>query len=682
MNVVAIIQARMGSTRLPGKVLEPLADAPVLEWLVAGARAIPGIDQVVVATSREDADDRISAWCAENGVHCVRGSESDVLSRFAEAARSVEATHVMRLTADCPFIDPVICGQTIALRQQTGADYASNVFPRTYPDGLDCEIFTVDALYAADREAVRAYDREHVTPFIRNNRHRFAVETLVCPIPGLGGHRWTIDSPDDLDFASAVAAALRASPSNNRPSHLDILGLLRRDPALADRSTRPPVPTSSNALFPPPAEDVSFAASAALLTRAEKTVPLGSQTFSKAAFQFPQGAAPLFLTHGLGGRVWDVDGREYVDLVMGLLPMVLGYQDPDVDTAVRRQLVRGITFSLATELECQLAEMICAMVPSAEAVRFGKNGSDATSGAVRVARAFTGRDRIVACGYHGWQDWFIGTTSRNRGVPAATSALTHGIPYGDLDALEATLASHPSEFAAVIMEPMNVTDPAPGYLAAVRDCAHRHGALLIFDEIITGFRFAPGGAQELFGVTPDLTALGKGLGNGLPISAVAGRADVMREMEEVFFSFTAGGEALSLAGAIAVLEKIRTEPVLETIHRNGERLADEVSALIEQAGLDDVLQLSGHPSWKVLVFNDHPQARKEAIRTLFLKEMLARGILIIASHNLCYAHDSADVAQVVAAYEDVLPRVANRLAGGRLEEDLGIPAIEPIFRVR
>ena len=267
--------------------------------------------------------------------------------------------------------------------------------------------------------------------------------------------------------------------------------------------------------------------SRAMLERAQRVIPLGSQTFSKSRVVYPANAAPLFLTHGKGSHVWDVDGNEYVDFVNGLLPVILGYDDPDVIEAVSSQLKRGVTFSLATELEVELAELMREIIPCAEMVRFGKNGSDATSGAIRVARAHTGRDRVAVCGYHGWQDWYIGATTRNKGVPAAVGALTHKFPYNDLDALRRLLESHRGEFAAVMMEPMNVEEPRPGYLEGVRDLAHEHGALFILDEIITGFRYHLGGAQTLFNVVPDLATFGKSMGNGFPISAVVGRARYM-----------------------------------------------------------------------------------------------------------------------------------------------------------
>ena len=303
-----------------------------------------------------------------------------------------------------------------------------------------------------------------------------------------------------------------------------------------------------------------FSASEAYLARAERSIPLGSQTFSKSRTQFPFGVSPYFITHGRGSRVWDVDGNEFIDFVNALASVTLGYNDAEVNDAVRRQLEMGVIFSLPHPLEAEVAELICDMVPCAEMVRFGKNGSDATSGAIRLARAHTNRDRVAVCGYHGWQDWYIGSTSRNRGVPEATRELTHAFPYNDSEALRELLEGHPEEFAAVILEPMNVVEPKAGFLERVKELAHAHGALLVFDETITGFRYSNSGAQGLFGVTPDLATFGKGLANGFPISAVAGPREIMCLMEEIFFSFTFGGETLSLAAAKATLLKLRREP--------------------------------------------------------------------------------------------------------------------------
>ncbi|MCC6597438.1 MAG: aminotransferase class III-fold pyridoxal phosphate-dependent enzyme [Alphaproteobacteria bacterium] len=426
----------------------------------------------------------------------------------------------------------------------------------------------------------------------------------------------------------------------------------------------------------------SYAKSNEALQRALKTIPLGSQTFSKSHQQFPQGAAPLFLDRGRGGRVWDIDGHEYVDLICGLLPVLLGYQDKDVDEAIIAQLGKGISFSLSTTLEFKLSEMLVDLIPCAEMVRYGKNGTDATSGAVRLARGFTGKDHIIALGYHGWQDWYIGATIKNLGIPKSTCALTTKVAYNDLDALRAEFKKFEGDVAAVIMEPMNTTDPQEGYLEAVKAMAHENGALLIFDEVITGFRFANGGAQVLFGVTPDLAAFGKAMGNGMPISALVGRADVMSLMDRIFYSSTFGGEALSLAASIAVIEKMQREPVVETLWKTGSWLAEETLKKIAEAGLAQNITLCGKAPWKILQFADHAHGSKEAIKTLFLKEMLAGGVLLAGSHNICYAHTKADMDHVLKAYTDALAVVKAALEKPGLDERLGIPPIHPVFSVR
>ena len=419
-----------------------------------------------------------------------------------------------------------------------------------------------------------------------------------------------------------------------------------------------------------------------LLEQALQVIPLASQTFSKSKTQYPVGGAPLFLDRGLGGRVWDVDDNEYVDLVGGLMPVILGYCDPDVDRAIREQLKKGISFSLSTTLELELAERLVEVIPCAEMVRFGKNGSDATSGAIRLARGYTKRDRVAVSGYHGWQDWYIGSTTRKLGVPAAVSDLTHTFPYNDLDALRTLLKSHPGEFAAIIMEPMNVVEPYPGYLSEVKELAHKEGALFVLDEVITGFRYAVGGAQELFDVTPDLSSFGKSMGNGMPISAVVGRADIMALMEEVFFSTTFGGESLSLAAAIAVVDKMRREPVISTLWDRGKKIRDAAEKSIAAHGLGETVSFNGLAPWTLIQINAHATASHGAIKTFFIKEMLAQGVLLNASHNVCYSHGNSEVNQVAKIYDIVIEKMADALGRGALEQELGVRIIEPVFKVR
>jgi glutamate-1-semialdehyde 2,1-aminomutase len=419
-----------------------------------------------------------------------------------------------------------------------------------------------------------------------------------------------------------------------------------------------------------------------LLERALRSIPLGTQTYSKSKTQYPYGVSPYFIQRGQGSHVWDVDGNEYIDFVNGLAAITLGYNDPDVTQAVRQQLESGTVFSLPHVLEIEVAELITSMVPCAEMVRFGKNGSDATAGAVRLARAFAKRDHVAVCGYHGWQDWYIGSTSRSLGVPKSTQALTHRFAYNDLVGLAALFKEYRDQIAGVVLEPMNVSDPNPGYLESVRDLVHENGALLIFDETITGFRFANGGAQEYFGVTPDLATFGKGISNGYPLSVLAGRRQFMRLLEEVFFSFTFGGELLSLAAANATLTKLLQRPVLQTIADQGRKILKGVNDLLIAHGIGHILSISGHPAWSFLNFKDGGGYPAEHIKTLFLQEMFAHGILTLGTHNMSWAHTDQDIRRLLTVYAQVFATLKEAMTKQDLPERLHCKPLEPLFKVR
>ncbi len=419
-----------------------------------------------------------------------------------------------------------------------------------------------------------------------------------------------------------------------------------------------------------------------MLQRALETIPLGAQTFSKSKTQFPLGISPYFATKAKGAEVWDVDGNKYIDFINSLASITLGYNDPDVTKAVSQQLKSGTIFTLSHELETQVAEAIVDMVPCAEMVRFGKNGSDATSGAVRIARAYTGRDYVLVCGYHGWQDWYIGSTTRDLGVPRAVKELTHKFNYNDISSLEAKFEELKGEVAAVILEPLNTTPPQDNFLENVKDITHNNGAVLIFDETITGFRYAKGGAQEYFGVTPDLATFGKGLANGYPISAVAGKKEIMRLMEDVFFSFTFGGETLSLAASLAVLQKLKREPVIEKIQFIGQMVIDRLKHLIDKHQLEHIFGVTGLPVWSFLTIKDTEKHTVWQLKTLYMQEMLANGILIYGTHNISYAHTPKHVEVLIKNYERYFIKVKEIETKNNLSEHLRCEPLVPLFKVR
>jgi glutamate-1-semialdehyde aminotransferase len=415
-----------------------------------------------------------------------------------------------------------------------------------------------------------------------------------------------------------------------------------------------------------------LARSEALLARAQAVIPLATQTLSKSTSQWVQGVAPVYLERGAGAHVWDVDGNEWVDFPMALGPVLLGYAEPAVDEAIRRQLSDGITFTLCHPLEVEVAERIVEMCPGVEAVRFAKSGSDAVSAAVRAARAATGRDHVVVCGYHGWHDWYIGSTTRDRGVPEAVRALTSTAPFGDLEALRAALGRRP--VAAVVVEPAGATTPPEGYLQGLIDLAAAHGAVSVFDEVITGFRLAPGGARERYGVVPDLSCYGKALGNGMPISAVAGRWSVMHEFEEVFFSGTHGGEALSLAAARAVLDTIADGTVLTGIHARGARMLKGIEAAIGRHGIGSQVMVGGEPE-RAVVLVGGPEP--EVLRTWLQQCLLDGGCLFNGSMFICARHTDADVDRALAGFDRAFAALAEGTpVAGRLRG----PALRPVFR--
>jgi glutamate-1-semialdehyde 2,1-aminomutase len=425
-----------------------------------------------------------------------------------------------------------------------------------------------------------------------------------------------------------------------------------------------------------------YAQSEGLLTRALNTIPLGSQTFSKSKTHYPLEVSPYFIEKGLGSHVWDADGNEYIDFVNSLGAVTLGYRDSSVDTAVRSQMDNGVSFSLPHKLEMLVAEKLVELIPCAELVRFGKNGSDATAGAIRLARAYTGREHVAVCGYHGWQDWYIGSTARHLGVPQAVRELTHTFTYNQLDTLERLFADYPGQIAAVILEPMSMTPPVPGFLEGVQRICHENGSLLVFDETVTGFRFHLGGAQLSFGITPDLATFGKGMANGYPISAIVGKKEIMKMMEEIFFSFTFGGETLSLAAALATMHKMESEPVIETLYSQGSKVIEGVRELIRIHELESVLAVGGSPVWSFLMIKDTLEYSSWVTKTFYLQEMLARGILTVGSHNMSYSHSDQDIAQLLTAYDEVLSEMRRALTERNLESKLRCRPLEPLFKIR
>jgi glutamate-1-semialdehyde aminotransferase len=402
-----------------------------------------------------------------------------------------------------------------------------------------------------------------------------------------------------------------------------------------------------------------------------------TQTLAKGPGQFTNGVAPKYIQRGKGSHVWDVDGNEYIDFNSAIGPISLGYAYPAVDEAIKKQLESGITFSMMHPLEVEVSELIQQIIPNAEAVKISKTGADVCSAAIRVARAFTGREKVFCCGYHGWHDWYIGITSRNAGIPEAIQNMTFTFEYNDIDSIKAALDE---TVAALILEPFIFEAPKPGFLKELAEACKVNGTLLIFDEMWTGFRIALGGAQEYFGVKPDLAVYSKACANGMPIALLTGRADVMELFNSQVFSYTTfGGEALSLAACIATINELRDKNVPQYLDEKGGLMKDGYNQIAIETGMDIYTRCIGYNCRSMVTFTPEAGNGLE-VKTLMQQEMIKRGVLWAGFHNMCYSHTDEDIAYTLSAYRDVMPIMKEAITSGNIKQYLKGEVLEAVFR--
>jgi glutamate-1-semialdehyde aminotransferase len=413
-----------------------------------------------------------------------------------------------------------------------------------------------------------------------------------------------------------------------------------------------------------------------LLNKSEGLIPANTQTLAKGPTQWTKGISPVYLVKGKNAHVWDADGNEYIDYNMGIGPLVLGYCYDKVDNAIRKQLEDGITFSLMHPLEVELSEKIQSVVPNAEMVRFSKTGCDVTTAAVRAARAFTKREKVLCCGYHGWHDWYISVTDRNAGIPKAVQELTFTFNYNDINSL---IDSIDDDTACVILEPFVFEEPRNDFLKRAKEVCEKNGTLLIFDEMWTGFRIALGGAQQYFGVKADLAVFSKAIANGMPISVITGRKDVMSLFDkDVFFFTTFGGEALSLAAAMAVIDEIEKKNVPAYLSEKGKILKDGYNKIASELGMD-YTKCIGYDCRTLITFDaksDNPLEMKSLVQ----QEMIKRGVLWGGCHNMCFTHTDSDIEHTLKCYEEVLPVLKKAVDEKNVKKYMKGESLEPVFR--
>jgi len=419
-----------------------------------------------------------------------------------------------------------------------------------------------------------------------------------------------------------------------------------------------------------------------LFTKALDIIPLASQTFSKSYLSYYKWDVPLFAEKWEWAYLYDIDWNKYIDFVWGLLPVILWYKNEQINEAIKKQLDNWITFSLSSPLEYKLSKKLTELIPCAEMVRFWKNWTDVTSAAVRLSRYITSRDKVAVCGYHGWQDWYIWSTTRNWGVPTNVQNLTLKFEYNNIDSLEKLFTDNLNEISCVIMEPMNIEFPKNDFLKKVKDLCHKNGALFILDEIITWFRYNISWAQKIFWVTPDLATFGKSIANWMPISALVWKKEYMKRIEDIFFSWTFGGETLSIVAALKTIEILEKKNVLCKIEENWLYLKEKLEKLFNKYDLSNIIKIVWHSSWQLMLFKDYNDIKGIQIKSYIQKYLIENWILWYWSFNLSYSHTKEMLDILIIKFDKILLNLINDLNSWKVLREIEWIEISDIFKIR
>ena len=630
MKIVAIVQARMGSIRLPNKVMRLINGTTMIELLLARLSKSKKIDQIVIATSTNKNNAPLIQHVEKLGYVCLSGSENDVLSRYIIAAKKVQADIIVRITGDCPLIDPALVDKVIEQFITSGVDYFSNTLPPTFPDGLDAEVFSLQALERSAEETQQTFDREHVTPFLRNSGF-FKIAGLTNK-ENLSSLRWTLDEISDLNVINQV---VKHFEPNIHFTWEQVLDLQRKQPIIFEANQS----LKRN-------EGASIGTGQKLWKRAKTIIPGGNMLLSKRAEMFLPEKWPSYFSKAKGCQVWDLDGKKFTDMsIMGIGTNILGYGHNEVDEVVRQTINAGNMSTFNCPEEVYLAEKLIEMHSWSDMVRFARSGGEANAIAIRIARAASGRDKVAICGYHGWHDWYLSANLGDdenlaghllpgldpKGVPQNLRGTVFPFNYNNFEELETLVNKH--DIGVIKMEVVRNKEPEDNFLHKVRKLASERNIVLIFDECTSGFRQTFGGLHKMYGVEPDIAMFGKALGNGYAITAILGRRNVMEAAQSTFISSTFWTERIGPTAALKTLEVMERTKSWDQITSIGlsiregwQQLADKYDLHIDHWGLP---ALTGYTfkSDKALIY-----------KTLITQEMLHKGYLAGNSVYVCTEH--------------------------------------------
>lgn len=678
IKTLAIIQSRANSTRLPGKVTKKIQGKSLIELMVERVRRAKKLDMIVLATSTSTSDDIIKQICDDISLPCFRGNLNNVLDRFYQAALLYQPNTVIRLTGDCPLIDPDLIDKMIDLFYISDCDYLSNTIKPTFPDGLDCEIMNFYSLQNAHNNAKLQSEIEHVTPYINKHPEIYKLENFENNID-LNNLRWTVDEPEDFVFVKKVYEALYPEKTNFNMT--DILDLLEKQPALKN---------INNSFIRNEGFQKSLNAdkqwknrivkSLEYQKRAIESIPGLCQLLSKRPDMFSKGVWPGYFSKAKGAYVWDIDRNKYLDMsIGGIGANVLGYCDKDINDAVISAVNNCNSTSLNCPEEVELAELLCNLHPWSKKVRFSKTGGECMSIAIRIARAHTGKDKVVFCGYHGWHDWYLAANlgAKNAlgdhlisglepsGVPKSLKETAIPFSFNRIDQFNEAVNKADSNLAAVVLEPIRDEEPSADFVNSIQQFCNRTNTILIVDEISSGFRMNCGGSHLLFNIEPDIAVFSKALGNGYPIGAIIGKNEVMEAAQKTFISSTYWTERVGFAAALATINKFKTNKVHNHLMELGKKVQEGWKIISTKYSID--INIGGiYPLSHFSFYHQNAQS----LKAFFIQEMLKKGIL---ASNICYimfSHSLENIHEYLNAVDTVFSMIREKLDNGTLESSL------------
>ena len=630
MKVVAIVQARMGSTRLPKKVMKLINGVPMIELLLARLSRSKKIDKIVLATSEDPLNQTLIDHVSGLGFVCEQGSENDVLERYVDVAEKHAADIIVRITGDCPLVDPQLVDECISRFHQENVDYLTNTLILSYPDGLDIEVVRFSALRKALQESSKPFDREHVTPYVRESGlfTTFSYEHDE----DLSELRWTVDNFEDFEVISNV---FQHFTPNLHFGWREILALQLSQPKLFTANL--------NILRN---QGAKMGKGQKLWKRAKRVIPGGNMLLSKRAEMFLPDQWPTYFSKAKGCEIWDLDDNKFIDMsIMGIGTNTLGYGCIEVDESVRKTIDEGNMSTFNCPEEVYLAEKLIELHPWAQMARFARSGGEANAIAIRIARAASGKDNVAICGYHGWHDWYLSANlgdDKNlaghllpglepNGVPKILRGTVYPFKYNNYSELEALVNER--DIGVIKMEVMRNEAPKDNFLQKIRALASERGIVLIFDECTSGFRETFGGLHKKFNVEPDMAMFGKALGNGYAITAIIGKREVMEAAQSSFISSTFWTERIGPTAALATLNVMENNKSWDTVTEIGLNIRKGWQKLAEKNSLE--IEHWGLPALTGFSFKS-----KNALeyKTLITQEMLGKGYLAGNSVYACTAH--------------------------------------------